>query len=175
MTKENKELLLKDLCGRLPYGVALEQTYKVTVIATNTEEVLTRIIYLYSINSLDDMTVSGIHNDGDIEICFFEEIKPFLFPMSSMTEEQKKEYRKACELDTEILSKHPMDGTPFPVLYNSQDWLNKNNFDYRGLIEKGLAYDKDTKMATIQVKNHFDMNGLIPMGLAIDCTNLNIY
>ena len=41
-----------------------------------------------------------------------------------------------------------MDGTPFPALYYSQDWLNKNNFDYRGLI---------------------------PMGLAIDATNLNIY
>ena len=65
-----------------------------------------------------------------------------------MTEEQKKEYRKVCELDTEILSKHPMDGAPFPALYNSQDWLNKNNFDYRGLI---------------------------PMGLAIDATGLNIY
>lgn len=34
-----------------------------------------------------------------------------------------------------------MDGTPFPALYNSQDWLNKNHFDYRGLIEKGLAID----------------------------------
>ena len=51
------------------------------------------------------------------------------------------EYRKACELDTEILSKHPMDGSPFPVLYNSQDYLNAHHFDYRGLIEKGLAID----------------------------------
>lgn len=58
-----------------------------------------------------------------------------------MTEEEKKEYRKTCELDTEILSKHPMDGTPFPALYNSQDWLNAHHFDYRGLIPKGLAKD----------------------------------
>jgi hexokinase len=74
--------------------------------------------------------------------CYYgEDIKPYLFPLSSMTEEQKKEYRKACELDTEILSKHPMDGSPFPALYNSQDWLNAHHFDYRGLIEKDLAID----------------------------------
>jgi hypothetical protein len=58
-----------------------------------------------------------------------------------MTDEQKEEYRKVCELDTEILSKHPMDGSPFPALYNSQDWLDAHHFDYRGLIEKGLAID----------------------------------
>ena len=56
--------------------------------------------------------------------------KPYLFPMSSMTEEQKKDYRKVCELDAEIFSKLPMDRTSFPALYNSQDWLNKNHFDY---------------------------------------------
>ena len=70
---------------------------------------------------------------------------PYLFPLSSMTEEQKNEYRKVCELDTEILSKHSMDGSPFPALYNSQDWLDKNHFDYRGLIEKGLAIDATGK------------------------------
>ena len=61
--------------------------------------------------------------------------------MSSMTDEQKEEYRKACELDTEILFKAPFDGTPFPAMYNSQDWLDANHFDYRGLIPKGLAKD----------------------------------
>jgi hypothetical protein len=59
--------------------------------------------------------------------------------MSSMTEEEKKEYGKICELDTEILANNPMNGEPFPALYNSQDWLNRNMFDYRGLIPKGLA------------------------------------
>ena len=149
MTREEKDLLLKDLCGRLPYGVALEQTYKVTVIATNTEEVLTRIIHLYSINSLDDMTVSGIHNDGDMEICFFEEIKPYLFPLSSMTEEQYESLRESgilsnCSYSYEYVNPH-IHGVSFIFkefkTYSLEliEWLNKNHFDYRGLIEKGLA------------------------------------
>ena len=61
--------------------------------------------------------------------------------MPSMIEEENKEYGKVCELDTEILVNHPMNGEPFPALYNSQDWLNKHHFDYRGLIEKGLALE----------------------------------
>lgn len=79
------------------------------------------------------------------ELPLVKEVKPYLFPLSSMTEEEKKEYRKACELDTEILSKCSMDGTPFPALYNSQDWLNAHNFDYRGLIPMGLANDATGK------------------------------
>lgn len=135
MTQEQKDLLLKDLSARLPYGVVLEQTYKVTVIATNTEEVLTRKIELYSINTLDDMTVSGIHNDGEEEICFFEEIKPYLFPMSSMTEEQRIEYGNLCERFCPA------------SLYSMEivDWFHKNNFDYRGLIPMGLAIDATGK------------------------------
>ena len=140
MKQEDKDLLLKDLCARLPYGVVLEQTYKVTVIATNTEEVLTRKIELYSINTLDDMTVSGIHNDGEEEICFFEEVKPYLFPLSSMTEEQYEYFTQDLHA---YITFNGVVGTQIAL-----DWLNKNNFDYRGLIERGLA---------------------------IDCTNLNVY
>jgi hypothetical protein len=127
MTQENKELLLKDLCARLPYGVKVKIKYhddawKLLAIYTNDTTYATRDVG-YPIET------------------YFENCKPYLFPLSSMTEDQKKEYRKVCELDTEILSKHPMDGSPFPALYNSQDWLNKNHFDYRGLIKKGLAID----------------------------------
>ena len=127
----NKEKLIRDLCARLPYGV--------------------KVLYDNKVFSID--YVSSIYEEIKLDTCDnytldVSDVKPYLFPLSSMTEEQKKEYRKVCELDTEILSKHPMDGAPFPALYNSQDWLNKNNFDYRGLI---------------------------PMGLAIDATGLNIY
>lgn len=131
MTQENKELLLKDLCSRLPYNVKVlynNEVFNVDHISAIYEEIKLDIPDNYTIDISD--------------------VKPYLFPLSSMTEEQKKEYRKVCELDTEILSKHPMDETPFPALYNSQDWLNKNHFDYRGLI---------------------------PIGLAIDATNLNFY
>ena len=134
MTQEEKDLLLKDLCARLPYWVKVKVKYydddwKLLAIYTNGTTYATRDIG-YPIET------------------YFEDCKPYLFPLSSMTEEQKKEYRKVCELDTEILSKHPMDETPFPALYNSHDWLNKN---------------------------HFDIYGLIPIGLANDATGLNIY
>lgn len=122
MTQEEKELLRKDLCARLPYGVKI-------LVNDNVE-------VLQGINIVDNIVEYSSFLASEIEDC-----KPYLFPLSSMTEEQKKEYRKVCELDTEMLSKHPMDGTPFPALYYSQDYLNKNHFDYRGLIEKGLAID----------------------------------
>lgn len=131
MTQEN----IKDLCSRLPYGVIVD-TPKGKGHACDINFTIFGVEIGVNINT----TVRDTFSINDV--------KPYLRPMSSMTEEQKKEYRKVCELDTEILSKHPMDGTPFPALYNSQDWLNKNHFDYRGLI---------------------------PMGLAIDATNLNIY
>ena len=128
MTQEDKDLLLKDLCGRLSYNVKVlyeNKVFSVDYISAIYEEI--------KLDILDNYTID------------ISEVKPYLFPMSSMTEEQKKEYRKVCELDTEILLKHPMDETPFPALYNSQDWLNKNRFDYRGLIPKGLAEDATDK------------------------------
>ena len=127
----NKEKLIRDLCARLPYGVKVlydNKVFSIDYVSSIHEEI--------KLDTRDNYTIN------------VSDVKPYLFPLSSMTEEQKKEYRKVCELDTEILSKHPMDGTLFPALYNSQDWLNKN---------------------------HFDVNNLIPIGLVIDATGLNIY
>lgn len=128
MTREEENMLLNDLCARLPYGVmALTEKGKG---------------HIYDINLTIFGTEIGVNVNPTYRDTFsINDVKLYLFPISSMTDEQKKEYRKACELDTEILSKHPMDGTPFPVLYHSQDWLNKNHFDYRRLIERGLAID----------------------------------
>ena len=120
----NKEKLIRDLCARLPYGVKVlydNKVFSIDYVSSIHEEI--------KLDTRDNYTIN------------VSDVKPYLFPLSSMTEEQKKEYRKVCELDTEILSKHPMDETPFPALYNSQDWLNKNHFDFRGLIEKSLALD----------------------------------
>ena len=120
----NKEKLIRDLCARLPYDVKVlydNKVFSIDYVSSIHEEI--------KLDTRDNYTIN------------VSDVKPYLFPLSSMTEEQKKEYRKVCELDTEILSKHPMDGTPFPALYNSQDWLNKNHFDFRGLIEESLALD----------------------------------
>lgn len=134
MIQENKELLFRDLCARLPYGVKVQCGD-----------------YLFTFDK-NHMGIGMLYKDFNgnplespkiiLSGCYYgEDIKPYLFPLSSMTEEQKKEYRKACDLDMGILENSPMKGEPFPALYNSQDWLNKNHFDYRGLIPMGLAND----------------------------------
>lgn len=120
MTQEDKQLLLQDLCARLPY--------ETKVYWENCD-------YGDKVKNLVSIDEFGMVND-EFPI---EECKPYLRPMSDMTEEEKKEYGKICELDTEILANHPMNGEPFPALYNSQDWLNKKMFDFRGLIPKGRA------------------------------------
>lgn len=126
MTKEEKDLLLKDLCARLSYGV------KISVQSWDEEEqeYVDKVDVLYSINR--DEYIKSTNEDYDFSI---EDIKPYLFPLSSMNEEQKKEWLYTLSSD-------------YNITYDTIDWLNKNHFDYQGLIEKGLA---------------------------IDCTNLNIY
>lgn len=135
MTQKQKDLFLKDLCARLPYGV------KAVLTRTNCRDSVNKVSEkdIYSFRT--GRPLEEDHGQHDYYRVVVTDIKPYLFPLSSMTEEQKKEYRKACELDTERLSKHHMDGTPFPALYNSQDWLSKHHFDYRGLIPMGLAND----------------------------------
>lgn len=148
MTQEEKDLLLKDLCSRIPYGVKF-------VIDNGQNNV---------------RTLTGIDEAipyEDWQMCVFargisaipiEDIKPYLFPLSSMTEEQKKEFIKVAgyEIRIEDCGRHKETyyydcvGHENELYPNSDaiDWFNKNYFDYRGLI---------------------------PMGLAIDATNLNIY
>lgn len=122
MTEENKNLLLIDLCGRLPYGVKVE--------AETWLEDEGEFAYVpdkvYSINS-DGYIVHGYDE--------VYECKPYLFPLSSMTEEQKEEFDRLYTYDALIIEPQ----------WELIDWLNKNHFDYRGLIEKGLAIDATNK------------------------------
>ena len=124
MTQEQKDLLLKDLCARLPYGVILNCCNIVS-------EPLTLISYKGLVN-----------NDYDID-----EVKPYLYPLSSMTEEQQIEFDRTYANDMQVVSynlKNRLDGQPYDMNlghYRHIDWLNAHHFDYRGLIEKGLALD----------------------------------
>lgn len=130
MTQEEKELLLKDLCARLPYGVKIQVPYE-------------------DGSGYFDETVWEVNNEGPFHVngwgIEYEYVKPYLFPLSSMTEEQKKYITDRWgindEFDFEI---NPDWGEYFVELgdiVDFIDWLNKNHFDYRGLIEKGLAID----------------------------------
>ena len=112
----DKELLLKDICARLPYGVKIQVPYE-------------------DGSGYFDETVWEVNNDGPFHVngwgIEYEYVKPYLFPLSSMTEEQEKEYNdlNCYELGC------------FPHTEEALDYLIKNHFDYRGLIEKGLAID----------------------------------
>ncbi len=121
MTQENKELLLKDLCARLPYGVKFVCNKNVYTAIGLDLIVTDEGDWEYAV------TAKGI---APIEIDF---IKPYLFPLSSMTEEQKKEFDAT-------LKYFPAEEINFWTL-NTYDWCNKNHFDYRGLIPKKLAID----------------------------------
>ena len=129
--KDLKELLLKDLCARLPYGVKVK---------TNNIHIL----------RLGTHTRVGEYVTDVIEPC-----KPYLFPLSSMTEEQREEFLNIQTEERQILlnalieyKSGKYDKIPIIAPYKQIEWLNKNHFDYRNLINKNLA---------------------------IDCTNLNIY
>ena len=114
MTQGHKELLLKDLCARLPYGVKV-----------NNEIQGDFVIYGICENYIFARTTTS-HTDFRIE-----NIKPYLFPLSSMTDEQEAEYNNLNSYELGL----------FPHTEEALDYLIKNNFDYRGLIEMDLAID----------------------------------
>ena len=121
MTQQDKELLLKDLCGRLPYGV------KILTYASDD---------FYDPLSIE--TLSEIDRDGYISTVESDTLrpigKPYLLPISSMTEEQKKEL-------IELINTGQNDNNEFMRSLCSIEFYHKNHIDYRGLIKKGLAND----------------------------------
>ena len=124
MKQEDRELLLKDLCARLPYGVKAQVKYPIN---TNDECIITTK-EITSVNcGLDIVQAENL----DIIVGYYTfEVKPYLFPLSSMTEEQYKTY---CELE----HSGNMEHLSLPLL----NWLLKNHFDVYGLIPMGLALD----------------------------------
>ena len=130
MTQANIELVLKDLSARLPYNPMVQLTYQ-------------------------QQGVEGV-DEGQVGLHYFEkividlqngtvlEIKPFLRPMSSMTEEEKKEiYDWLVENDVDYFDFNKLRLDEILISFDSSwlliDWLNAHHFDYRNLIGKGLA------------------------------------
>ena len=120
MAQNEKDLLIKDLCGRLSHGV------KCKILETNEVKILGAIQYDGE-NTLFDFW----EDDQKIQYgyqLYLSEFKPCLLPISSMTEEQNLEYLITCR-----------GGNANYPTHKSFDWLDKNHFDYRGLIPMGLA------------------------------------
>jgi hypothetical protein len=125
MTQKENELLLVDLCARIPYGLIVRQEgsiYNANIVSIDVKEKDA----ILQFHSIDKMRLR-------IDIAY---IKHYLRPMSSMTEEEKIESLEfAWEDDYGRLASYN-ENIPKYI-----DWLNKHHFDYRGLIEKGLAIE----------------------------------
>jgi hypothetical protein len=133
MTQQEKDLLLKDLCARLPYGVKVKDTYY------NYDEPSATIWLL-------DLNAQKVRIYADEGYQSIEYIKPYLFPLSSMSEDLKNElYTNLTELELKAINDE-IEHSAVSVF--EIDFYHKHHIDYRGLI---------------------------PMGLAIDATELNVY
>ena len=121
MKQEDKELLLKDLCARLPYGL------KIRILDTGlyTTEVIEPLITIDHNDCMEEWHINSVKFDDDI--------KPYLRPMSSMTEEEKEHFDFICST-----SGYDIDEG---YIIEGFDWLNAHHLDYRELIEKGLALE----------------------------------
>ena len=138
MTQENKEILIKDLCARLPYGVKVlfeNKVFSIDYISAEYEEI--------KLDTPDNYTLN------------ISNVKPYLFPLSSMTREQ---------------------------LFDVQEIIGKNEIEIEDGFLHIINSDRNTItyleiLAVLEwfYKNHFDIDNIIPKGLAIDATGLNIY
>ena len=150
MTQEEKQLLLKDLCARLPYGVKVEnggvgKTVESITIKPDYIEIVIKGIYAYC--HFIYKNTEEWDKDNDLSRC-----KPYLRPMSSMTEEEKNKYLNTFKKS--IIGTDEEDGRVWTV--DSIDWLNAHHFDYRGLIEKGLAIEAPEGMYNKKNNNYND-------------------
>ena len=142
MKQEDKELLFRDLCARVPYGVKVQYMNNIFVI-----DYVSPMYGEVKLDIPDNWTV-GV-----------SEVKPYLFPFSSITDEQKSELNKKFTVqfsgnDVYSIHYHAEGYWDTDLELDLQDWLWFINWCY---------------------KNHFDIYGLIPMGLALDATGLNVY
>ena len=149
MTQEEKDLLLKDLCARLNTNLVC------SIYRTDDQGIGYRNEILYGYCNIDGWDEFYFGEDCGISIDYVSKIKPYLFPLSSITREQ---------------------------IFEVQEILGKNEIEiedgFLSIIDSSrntITYLEILALLNWFYKNHFDINGLIPMGLAIDATGLNIY
>lgn len=157
MSQENKQLLLQDLCGRLPYGVIVQINDGLKGIYDR------RLVQVFC-----DRVSCSVNVCNPLKECIcIDNVKPYLRPISSMTEEEKEELRDTYDW---IYSEYPFDdededededvlrnvedvGGHYEPSTETYDWYNRKMFDYRGLIPKGLAEIAPERM----YENKFDL------------------
>lgn len=160
MTQEDKDLLLKDLLVRLPYGV------KVNVLIHKEDKTSNEILILngfqgdseYTLWVYDEKILAKYGCSG--RGFYIEEVKPYLRSMSSMTDEERDEWldpQIKAELEAIKESKSDNEYNPsVKATIYSIDWLNSHHFDYRGLIEKGLAIEVKENTLVNMNNNPYD-------------------
>lgn len=140
MDNTEKQILLKDICARLPYGV----NGLITIHRTMSENSTINCV-------IDGKLYDRFANLQDSWYDNIPSIKPYLRPMKDMTEEEKKEFIHCSEYEVEesVNGRHyeyylkDYVGTPEKpnCNYHAIDWLLEHHFDYRGLIELGFALE----------------------------------
>ena len=119
MTREEKQLLLKDLCARLPYEVKFQG-----------ED--------FNVYTLDAANYFALQVEDVV-------FKPYLRPMSSMTNDEMEDWYRQSKVDYDCEFK-PEPTLSLEHCHLSIDWLNEHHFDYRGLIPMGLALEAPEEM-----------------------------
>ena len=134
MTQNEKELLLKDICARLPYGVKVQIDLQSNIYPPMICKVCNIEFAEMGGSFIGVEVLPDSYSEYREFLC-----KPYLFPLSSMTDEQSKELE---EIDPEFYSLICENGDICVSMdVRGYDWLNKNHIDYRGLIENELAID----------------------------------
>ena len=166
-TEKEKEFLLRDLCARLPYGVVgqckidasydtpfdtIPQTHKFNAVVCGINEDLLFVSPM--IENQDELEFANEEIADGVDILDF---KPYLFPLSSLTEEQRNTI-------SHLLIDIQNEFSPYGE-------LNMKGCDNLFIcsVKQSNALINDC------LANHLDINGLIEKGLAIDVTGLNIY
>lgn len=139
MENKNIEIMVRDVCARIPYGV------KAYIYNYWSEEYEVKTITGVDFDN-NDFLIAGIPGGRNS----FSDIKPYLFPMSSMTDEQYENFKIISGWDGDIEDIRRgkfscLEDIGIDYIYDTIDWLNKNNFDYRGLIPMGSAIDATGK------------------------------
>ena len=140
LEEKDRDLLLRDLCARLAYGVKIQVPYDIC-----------SGYYTETVWTIDNDKPFYVNGRG------IEYIKPYLFPLSSLTEEQRN---NICEL----------------LLDTQKKFSPYGEINTKGCDNLFISSVKQSNaLINYCLTNHLDINGLIEEGLAIDATGLNIY